>query len=120
MDYSYQITAADIVLKNALSNKYLASILAACPGSGKTTVSHYVINNYLKMFPKARVLVLTEGQNVLANQYLSELVNPNIPINFSFGPIGSDVQVEVGIPQSINKRSQDTYNLLIIDEALNY
>jgi superfamily II DNA or RNA helicase len=120
MDYTYQIEAADITISNVLSNDYLASILAACPGSGKTTVSHIVINKYINMFPKARILVLTEGQSVLTSQYLSELESPNVPINFTYGPIGSDVQVEVGIPQGIKKCRHSEYDLLIVDEAHNY
>jgi len=120
MDFSYQTTAADKVLENALSNDFIASILAACPGSGKTTISHIILNNYFQMFPQAKVVVLTEGQSTLTNQYLEELKDPNVGINFSFGSFGSGAQVEIGIPQGIDKVSYDTIDLLIVDEAHNY
>ena len=32
-----------------------------------------IINNYITMYPNARILVLTEGQNTLKNQYINEL-----------------------------------------------
>jgi len=120
MDYSYQIDARDDIFQKMLDQKYLAAILAACPGSGKTTISQMVISKYIKMFPKARIMVLTEGQSVLTNQYLSELESPNVPIDFTYGPLGSDVQVEVGIPQGIKKCKHNYYDLVIFDEAHNY
>lgn len=116
-DYSYQVLATEQVFKNALDSKYLASILAACPGSGKTTISHMVINRYIAKFPNARVLVLTEGQNTLKNQYLEELQSANVSINFTFGDFNADTQVRVGIPQSIGDLDWDNIDLLICDEA---
>ncbi len=117
VDYSYQKNASDQVLRNALDSKYLASILAACPSAGKSTISHMVINKYITLRPNARVLVLTEGQNNLKNQYLDELTEPNTEINFSFGDFKSDAQVRVGIPQSINDLDWSQIELLIVDEA---
>jgi hypothetical protein len=123
MDYSYQTLAAEEVLKNALNPKYIASVLAACPSSGKTTISHIIINKYLDLFPDARTMVLTEGQNVLKSQYLEELKNPKVPINFTFGDFKSNAQVKIGIPQNIdNYLLNDTkepicIDLLIVDES---
>ena len=120
MDYSYQAKAAEKVLENALSGNYLASILAACPGAGKTTISHLIINKYIEKFPNARIIVLTEGQTTLSNQYLDELNSPNVEIKFTYGKLGSNSQVEVGIPQGIGNRTKETVDLLVIDEAHNY
>lgn len=120
IDFTYQEKAADEVLKNALNNNYIASVLAACPNSGKTTISHIIISKYLKLFPNAKIVVLTEGQNTLKNQYLNELDNPNVPINFTYSTLDSNAQVRVGIPQSIDKLTWDKIDLLIVDECHNY
>ena len=116
-DYSYQDIATDQVLRNALDSKFLASILAACPGAGKSTISHKVINKYIALHPNARVVVLAEGQNNLKNQYLTELEDANVQIDFTYGDFKSDAQVRVGIPQSINDLDWDKIDLLIVDEA---
>lgn len=120
-NYGYQNIAAEKVLKDALNDNYVASILAACPGSGKTTISHIIINSYLKMFPSANIVVLTEGQDVLKKQYLSELENANVEITFRYGDLSDDnAQVRVGIPQSINRLKLNKIDLLIVDEAHNF
>lgn len=118
-NYSYQPKAAEIVLKNMLSGRYVASVLAACPGAGKTTISQMVINSYIAMLPAAKVVVLTEGQNTLKNQYIEELKNSHIKINFSFGDFTSGAQVSVGLPQSINQLVGG-FDLLVVDEAHNF
>lgn len=120
IDYSYQNRAAKIVLNNALKKKYIASILAACPGAGKTTISHKIINEYLRKFPQARVVVLTEGQKTLKNQYLAELDSAHVPIKFTYGDFQSNAQVRVGIPQSIKTLKWNSFDLLIVDEAHNF
>lgn len=117
VDYSYQNLAKDQVLRNALNPNSLASILAACPGAGKSTISHMVINEYLALHPNSRIVVLTEGQNTLKNQYLEELKDANVEINFTYGDFKSEAQVRVGIPQSINDLDWDQIDLLIVDEA---
>lgn len=120
IDFSYQIKAATKVLNDALSNKYIASVLAACPNAGKTTISHHIINLALAKNPESRIVVLTEGQNTLKSQYLSELESPNIPINFTFGAFDSKAQVRVGLPQSIGQLDWTEIDLLIVDEAHNF
>jgi superfamily II DNA or RNA helicase len=120
IDFSYQAKAAKQVLNNALSKKYIASILAACPGAGKTTISYIIINNYVKMFPNSTIVVLTEGQNVLKNQYIDELDNAHVSIDFTYGGLSSDAQVRVGLPQSIHQLKLDMIDLLIVDEAHNF
>ena len=118
-NYSYQPKAAEIMMKNMISGKYIASVLAACPGAGKTTISQMVINSYITMYPTARVLVLTEGQNTLKNQYIDELKTAHIKLNFSFGDFASEAQVRVGLPQSI-EQLKGGFDLLVVDEAHNF
>jgi len=120
IDFSYQDKAAKRVLENALDKRYIASVLAACPSAGKTTISHKILNTYTTTYPNARILVLTEGQNTLKNQYLEELQTPNVEILFSYGSLGSKAQVQVGLPQSIDKLEWDSIDLLIVDEAHNF
>lgn len=115
IDFSYQNIAASAIL-NSLSGDYLASILAACPGSGKTTISHIILNEYFKQNPNNRVVVLTHGQNTLRLQYLQELDSPNVPVLFQYGGFEDGKQVSVGIPQSIQKYN-GKIDLLIVDEA---
>lgn len=120
IDFSYQIKAANKVLVDAMDKKYRASVLAACPNAGKTTISHHIINMALAKNPTAKIVVLTEGQNTLKNQYISELEKPNVPITFSFGDFASNAQVRIGIPQSIDQLDWKEIDLLIVDEAQNF
>jgi superfamily II DNA or RNA helicase len=123
MDYSYQSHSAKKILKDALSPWKEAAVLAATPGSGKTTISQIVISNYIKKFPKAKVLVLAHGQTLLKNQYLDSLKEPNVEIDFSFGEfVGKGdfhfiPQVQVGLPQAIHKYPFDKVDLLVVDEC---
>lgn len=119
-DYSYQIHAANKVFKDALGMFNKAAVLAAAPGSGKTTISHIVISRYLKKYPNARVVVLTHGQNILKNQYIESLEKPNVEIDFTFGEFDSGAQVLVGLPHSIKKLPLNKVDLLIVDECHEY
>jgi len=120
MDYSYQSHSAKKILKDVLNPHNEASILAATPGSGKTTISQIVISDYIKKYPNARVLVLAHGQTLLKNQYLDSLKEPNVKIDFTFGEFSSKFlgpQVQVGLPQAIHKYPHDTIDLLVVDEC---
>jgi superfamily II DNA or RNA helicase len=119
-NYSYQSKAANTVISHMTSPNYVAAVLAACPGAGKTTISQMVLNKYLSVRKQHRVLVLTEGQNTLKNQYIQELDNAHIAINFTYGGFDSDAQVRIGLPQSIDQLKWDGIELLVIDEAHNF
>ncbi len=119
-NYSYQPKAAEIVLRNLLSSKYIASVLAACPGAGKTTISQMVLNRYVGMSSTSKVVVLTEGQNTLKNQYINELESAHIKIDFTYGGFDSDAQVRIGLPQSIGQLKWEQVDLIVIDEAHNF
>lgn len=119
-NFNYQQIAAKKVLENAICGRYKVSVLAGTPGCGKTTISQMVLNSYFAKFPGTKALVLTEGQNTLKNQYISELENAHIKINFSYGDFASKAQVRIGLPQSIGQISSDSIDLLVIDEAQNF
>lgn len=119
-DYRYQIHAANKIFKDTINPEFKGAVLAAAPGSGKTTISQVVISKYIKQFPNANVLVLTHGQNLLKNQYLESLKEPNVEINFTFGEFESGAQVLVGLPHSINKMPLKQIDLLVVDECHEY
>lgn len=117
-NYKYQEEYAQKIMSTLLDQGYAANLLAATPGAGKTTISHIVLNYFTYLHPKAKTLVLTEGQNTLRNQYLDELSEPNVDINFTYGNIDNpNVQVMVGLPHSRHKIASDYVDLLIVDEA---
>lgn len=116
--YSYQPKAAKAILNMALSQKFIASVLAAAPGSGKSTIIIHVLNDFFKSNPNASAVILTHNQNILKLQMLENFENPNVDINFTFGTFGSNVQVEVGIPSNASQISK--VDLLIVDEAHQY
>ncbi|HBI00548.1 MAG TPA: hypothetical protein DDY18_02885 [Flavobacterium sp.] len=115
-NYSYQQKAATKIIEMMFSHKHVATVLAACPGAGKTTISQMVINSYTTMSSNAKVVVLTEGQNTLKTQYLQELEKSHIKLNFTFGDFTTEAQVRVGLPQSISQL-KGGFDLLIVDEA---
>jgi len=116
-DYSYQTHSANKIIKDIQKKGVEAAVLAASPSAGKTTISHIVISQYVKKFNNCRVLVLTHGQNLLKNQYIESLENPNVDINFTFGEFSSDAQVKIGLPQSIKKLDWEGVDLLVVDEC---
>jgi superfamily II DNA or RNA helicase len=118
-NYEYQLHSANEIIKNMTVPGTEAAILAAAPGSGKTTISHIVIQKYIQKYPNAKILVLAHGQNLLKNQYLRNLENPHIKIDFKFGDFSSDktTQVFVGIPQSIDGFCLEKIDLLVVDEC---
>jgi len=115
-DYSYQIHSAEQTLNKAIK-KNVPSVLAGTPGCGKTVISHIIIHKYIQMYPNARVLVLTHGQNLLKNQYLDSLKNPMVEFDFSFGEFNSNAQVKIGLPHSIKTLDWDKIDLLVVDEC---
>lgn len=120
-NYQYQVDSALRVLNNTLSGNYIAGVVAAAPGAGKTQISFIYINEYVRKFPNAKVLVLTHNMNVLKNQYLNDLANAHVRIDFTFGDFRTqNVQVKVGIPASIKNLDWTKIDLLVVDEAHEY
>lgn len=121
MNYNYQPILADKILNNINNSETLASVLAATPGSGKTTIAQLAIQKYLHKYPNAKVLVLTHGQNLLKNQFIDTLKNPYFNVDFTYCDI-NDIpsplpQVFVGLPQSIHRLPLTKIDLLVVDEC---
>jgi superfamily II DNA or RNA helicase len=96
-NYNFQITAADEIFKMALSEQYLASILAACPSSGKSTIIIRVLNKFFELNPDFKVVIFAHNLNNLRDQMLDSLNEGHITPEFTFGKFGQDVQVQVGV-----------------------
>jgi nucleotide-binding universal stress UspA family protein/superfamily II DNA or RNA helicase len=105
----YQKQASDYILQSE------QCVLALCPSGGKTEISINVIDEYLKLFPKNRVLVLTHSTNVLLNNYLDRLNSVDVPFTYS-DDLKSDSSVHVCIPANEHK-IKGMYDFLIVDEA---
>lgn len=91
------------------------SVLAICPGGGKTVASLYEISEALKC--DKRILILSHGTNVLKNQWAEELTKANI--QFSMNPKSRE-SVVLSLPQSmaaILKMDILNFDLVVIDEA---
>jgi superfamily II DNA or RNA helicase len=116
--YNYQPIAASNVLRDALSQQYEASVLAAAPGAGKSTILVYMLNMFFEQRKRGRAMVLTHNQTILRNQMLNGLKTPNIVVNFTHGEINSNSMVEVGLPGSVENMSE--IDLLVVDEAHEY
>jgi superfamily II DNA or RNA helicase len=121
MNYEYQFDSAQKIITDITTKNIEAAVLAATPGSGKTTISQIVIQKYIYKHPNAKILVLTHGQNLLKNQYIDSLNNPHFDIDFSFCDINNIPknlpQVFIGLPQSIRKLPVENIDLLIVDEC---
>jgi hypothetical protein len=116
--YSYQPKAAKAVLNMALNPNFIAAVLGAAPGSGKSTILIHALNEYFERYPDARAVILTHNQNILKDQMIENFENPNVEIKFTFGVFGSNSQVEIGIPSNSSKLSK--MDLLVADEAHQY
>lgn len=117
----YQKEGAKFLIKNN------ESVLAMCPGAGKTVTSIYGIIEYLINNPNEKVLVLTHSTKVLLMNFVDEVVEFGLgekigknkdglkseifSINFELNK-----RVHICLPQNIKKINQK-YGLLVIDEA---
>lgn len=116
--YNYQPKAAKEVLDMALSGKYIAAVLAACPSAGKSTIIIYALNEFFKKHPNKRVVISTHNQNILKTQMLETFSEPHVKPEFTFGEFGSGAMVEVGIPSNASKIT--SMDMLVVDEAHQY
>jgi superfamily II DNA or RNA helicase len=105
----YQEKASNYILQSE------KCVLALCPGGGKTEISINVIDEYLKLFPENKVLVLTHSTNVLLNNYLDRLNSVDVPFSYS-DDLKTNSSVHVCIPANEHKIKGE-YDFLIVDEA---
>lgn len=105
----YQVPAAKFALDNDMV------VLGMAPNGGKTEVSIDVLVNFLKLYPNAKVLILTHSTNVLKDNYTTRL--DNLEIDFSFSTnFDAKCQIHICLPHS-EHLIKDHYDFLIVDEA---
>lgn len=120
-DLEYQQRAVDQCIDSMNDNEI--TVLASSPSSGKTLMSIYLIDRYLKHNPTHKVLVLTHGTTVLRTQFYEDIVKykPSFTYNCVNGkPYNDDVQVNVSLPQSIYRKNLNEFDLIVVDEAHQY
>lgn len=116
VDYSYQKTASSKLLEMTVSNDYIATILAACPSAGKSTIIVHFLNDYLELNPLHKVVLFTHNLNNLTEQMLDGFTSGPVRPRFTFGNFAQNVQVRVGtICGGLSLR--DKADLVIFDEA---
>lgn len=100
------------------SNYVLGSkkcVLAIAPGGGKTEITIDVVEKYLKLFTKAKVLILTHSTNVLLDNFVDRLKEIKVSFTYSTN-LDEDVQVHLCLPTSEHK-IKGHYDFVVIDEA---
>ena len=78
---NYQEDAITKVLESI--NLREITVLAAAPSAGKTLMTIYVIEEYLKQNPNHKVLVLAHGTTILRTQFhdVLEEIKPDFSFN---------------------------------------
>ena len=115
----YQSDVLDKI-ETSMSNNSV-TVLAACPSAGKTIMSIYCIDKFIKEHPKSKVLVLTHGTTILRTQFCGVLneIHPGFTFNLveRFKDFDIKKQVNVSLPQTITGRLLPHFDLIVIDEA---
>ncbi|WPZ08794.1 DEAD/DEAH box helicase [Roseivirga spongicola] len=97
-------------------------VLAACTGAGKTKMSIYFVEKYLKENKHSRVLILAHGTVVLRSQFHLSIAESRPSFTYkaieSRGELEeSREQVVVTLPQTVSGQDLSGFDLLIVDEA---
>lgn len=120
MDYSYQEALVERVIKTLYRNH--KAVLAACPGAGKTHMTLEIVKRFLQDKPDAKILILTNGQVLLRNQWHAFLTEKGLRHGIIFSSRLARItlahhSVVVALPQSLRGKELPKIDLLIIDEA---
>lgn len=118
--YGYQQVIVNKSCSDMLDTE-TPTVLAACPGAGKTAMSIQLIEMYLTKNPKAKVLVLTHGTTVLREQYIQTLKDETPNFTYKMIHRSSEIkkeQVVIALPHAFMKTKTWTkFDLIIVDEA---
>ena len=97
------------------------TVLAAAPSAGKTLMTIYVIEEYLKQNPNHKVLVLAHGTTILRTQFhdVLEEIKPDFSFNLveKFVEYDNFIDVNVCLPQTLVGNDLNKIDLLVVDEA---
>lgn len=90
-------------------------VLAAAPSAGKTEISIFVINEFLKQNPLKKVLVLPHSTTILKENFISRLNTYNVCFSYS-DDLTDSSQVHITLPYS-EENIIGKYDFIVIDEA---
>jgi len=98
------------------------TVLAACPSAGKTLMTIYIIEEYLREHPDHKIIVLAHGTTILRTQFHDVLVDNKPDFTYSLIESGDDYlkstsSVIVCLPQTLKNVKLRKADLLIVDEA---
>jgi superfamily II DNA or RNA helicase len=121
--YPYQSNLL-IQIEQFIQASSLPVVLAASCGAGKTFMSIYFAEKYLKVHPEAKILVLTHGQTILRSQYHENLKVQDPAFSYKEITKGKDLakyynkkQVFITLPQTLKGVPIPKFDLVIVDEA---
>jgi superfamily II DNA or RNA helicase len=97
------------------------TVLAACPSAGKTIMTIYCLEDYLKDNPNHKIMVLAHGTTILRTQFhdVLEEIHPYFTYKLveSFDEYDETKDVNVCLPQTLVGKKLSKINLLVVDEA---
>jgi superfamily II DNA or RNA helicase len=121
-DYSYQDALVDRAYHELMLGN--PTLLAACPGAGKTRMAIRIADRFKRKSPKSKILILTHGQTLLREQW-GDVLEKHSSYNMAIVTPGiADFEIAradilVAIPQTLQFIKIDNWSidLLIVDEA---
>ena len=114
----YQIKMKDDIKKDMKTHKEI--VMAMCPNSGKTITSIKLLEELINENKIKKALVLTHGTTVLRKQYFEELKKTKLKsqeIRHKNNKIKENVEILVGLPQTLCHSELKNIDLIVIDEA---
>lgn len=97
------------------------TVLAACPSAGKTLMTIYMMEEWLRQNPNYKIMVLAHGTTILRTQFHDVLkeVKPNFTYNLveKFSQYDVTADVNICLPQTLAGNVLNKIDLLIVDEA---
>lgn len=119
----YQVNTIQKVQDSIKLNE--KTVLAACPSAGKTIMTTYIIEKYLKQNPTHKILILTHGTSILRTQFYDVIKSNNVSFSCDIIKtyteyLQSNSNVLVCLPQTLNNHKINHLDLLIVDEAHHY
>lgn len=97
------------------------TVLAAAPSAGKTLMTIYIIEEYIKQNPQKKIMVLAHGTTVLRTQFhdVLEEIKPDFTYNLveKFNQYDVSADVNICLPQTLSGNELNKIDLLVVDEA---
>ena len=97
------------------------TVLAACPSAGKTLMTIYMMEEYLRENPNHKIMVLAHGTTILRTQFHDVLkeTKPDFTYNLveKFTQYDVTADVNICLPQTLAGNVLNKIDLLIVDEA---